>query len=850
MEIEVRSTVGAEEQDPPTEKAAVTNGNGAGLNGAHAGEDDAPDLGARLAAIVEAAKDRAGAAFTREAIALHIQVRVEDPGLWMDHRAALKKANPAVNLLELDRLTKPAPAKKVAASGSAIEVVNGDAPFALDDDGSGCPYRYAGDRLVYTYKTKEGEAAQTTLTNFRARIVTDIVEDDGAVDGDQAPDRFFELVCEQHGRMDRVRVPAQDFGGMEWVIRYLGATHIVYPGAGRKDRARAAIQTLSAPEKRTIYTHTGWRQIGGKWVFLHADGAIGTVGTVSGIEVKLPRGLRRYSLPPPPSGGELREAVRRSLGFLSIAAPGQTWPVYATALAAPLGEVIQMDFMNWTEGPSGARKTTAKVLLMNHYGDFSEERHLPCGFGDTANSIEMTLYAGKNVLLEINDFAPQEDPRAAGTQDQLAIRLARSVGNNQGRNRLTRDCRQMGERPPRGLPGVSSELPFPGSQSGEARVFNVRWESVDLEQLTRAQDQDRPYYALAMSGFLQWLAGRMDELKSALPAQVREEARRIASDGIAHGRLASTGAKLILSVRTFLQFAQEAGAVTEEMCAAHADAARSAILSCIEGTDERAAEKCPDALFFDYVRAALLRGSAFVRDFDTGEAPGDDWRRYGWEEASQEYGTKRPRPGAVEIGWLKDGELHLVPQTAYKLAAEAARAVGKSFPANSTGALAAALDRAGKLQKTGGEEQRGDGKTQRRLTWKATVPGVGRVPVWVVNVPDVFPQHDDEELPVTGRTKEAPPEPCPADDNVIFDDAEPAANGNGSYANGNGHTQEIAGGLPRYKTRPPRGPIPTDARPDDVCGDCYRSAWRIDGPDRVCQSCSPVSVSAKGATNA
>jgi hypothetical protein len=41
---------------------------------------------------------------------------------------------------------------------------------------------------------------------------------------------------------------------------------------------------------RHVFAHTGWRRIGGEWVYLHAGGPIGSLGPIPEIEVSLGEG--------------------------------------------------------------------------------------------------------------------------------------------------------------------------------------------------------------------------------------------------------------------------------------------------------------------------------------------------------------------------------------------------------------------------------------------------------------------------------------------------------------------------------------------------------------------------------
>ena len=90
---------------------------------------------------------------------------------------------------------------------------------------------------------------------------------------------------------------------MDWPIEHMGSAAITYPN--QREYARTAIQSFSiTAEERCIYTHTGWRNVDGQWLFLHAGGAIGAAGqcrtskcdsrvAVSRYELRLPLAPRR-----------------------------------------------------------------------------------------------------------------------------------------------------------------------------------------------------------------------------------------------------------------------------------------------------------------------------------------------------------------------------------------------------------------------------------------------------------------------------------------------------------------------------------------------------------------------------
>ena len=132
---------------------------------------------------------------------------------------------------------------------------------------------------------------------IRTRVVSRTLQwnycwrDDGAGEV-----REYQVNAQMHSGepLPTVTVPASSFNSMRWVPDAFGARARIKVGMTNQQHTAAAIQNLSRPVQRRIYTHTGWRQINGRWHFLHGAGAIAASGYVSGIEVDLGQGLINY----------------------------------------------------------------------------------------------------------------------------------------------------------------------------------------------------------------------------------------------------------------------------------------------------------------------------------------------------------------------------------------------------------------------------------------------------------------------------------------------------------------------------------------------------------------------------
>jgi hypothetical protein len=233
-----------------------------------------------------------------------------------------------------------------------------------------CPYVESDRGLFWRKATRDGTVS-IHLTNFTAKIVSDIVRDDGA-----EKIREYELEATLQGRASRFLVRATQFAAMNWAAEHLGAQAMVYPGQALKDHARAAIQSLSENiTQRRIFAHTGWRRNHhGEWYFFHGGGVLGGNGHVPNMEVALPNGLERLTLPDAPLGDGVHIAVRASLNLLDVATDEVSVPIVSAIWRAPLGA---HDMSEHLSGPTGSGKTELAALAQQHYGQGFDARYLP-----------------------------------------------------------------------------------------------------------------------------------------------------------------------------------------------------------------------------------------------------------------------------------------------------------------------------------------------------------------------------------------------------------------------------------------------------------------------------------------
>ncbi len=550
------------------------------------------------------------------------------------------KAFPELGARDYERLLQEA-----RQAGRHEGLHNGDRYLLAD--GCHCAVKYTN-----------GEPYTEPLCNFTAEILEDVAKDDGA----GTPTRAFSV----HGQLsDGMPLPtgtvdAGKFAALNWVNELWGIRAVIRAGRDTKDRLREAIQLHSKNAKsRYIYTHTGWREIGGKHVYLTGAGAVGD----DGVTVELDRELSRYRLPSKPEA--VADAMRASLRFLDLAPYTITIPLWASAFLAPLAEIVYPGFMLWLYGKSGTLKSTLAALALCHYGEFTDKTLF--GWSDTVNRLEMNCFLLKDAPIIIDDFAPQSDPFKAREMERNAAQIVRNVGNQAGRGRMRRDLSMAATYRPRGLV-ISTGEQVPDGESVSARLFTLELHpgDVNMERLSAAQ-VEAWRYPHALSGYLLWLAGQWPALAENLPADQREmrDRARVKLSGI-HLRLPEALSQLYMGLDLGLKYAVEVGALSDAERVAWLGRGWEALRSGAEAQAARVEKERPTMRFLEVLTGLLAQGKVHL-EHKGGKA------KIGGGTANDEL-----------LGWYDEERLYLLFDAAYNRVARFLRDEGAALSVKQT----------------------------------------------------------------------------------------------------------------------------------------------------------------------
>jgi hypothetical protein len=531
----------------------------------------------------------------------------------------------------------------------------------------GC-YRIEKGRFIWNKLTRKGDIA-VTLTNFVAWISKELTLDNG-VDSH----RQFEIqgVLSDGRPLPAIRVTAASFQQMNWVVPKWGPQAIVAAGNAAKDRLREALQlysVLRGIENRLLFSHTGWREVSGKWIFLNAD------CTEGGVE--LPTGLDLYRLPH--ICADVSTACRASLDFLQVAPFSITVPLLAVQYLAPLSEFLHPAFTLWIFGQSGTFKTTLAALALSHYGTF-DTRNVPASWESTSNMLERLAFQAKDVPLIIDDFYPQTTKGEQRVLEEKIAHLVRSQGNLAARGRMKPDTSLRTSYPPRGIIiGTGEQLPNIGV-SGLARLFQIEINSgmVDVKVLSKCQKQ-ADLYPGAMRAYIDYLTPQIPAIKETLQDRFLELRSKLLENDM-HYKVPEVVTWLVIGFECAVNFWKSVGAMNEIEAKDLLNMGCAALQGLGEAQAHTIQDQDPCDRFIETIATLLADHRIHFADRNTGDAP-ENAEACGWVLLNDNSDAIKYQVANQSelVGWVEEDAIYLIPEAAYRAVIKFCRDQGEPF---------------------------------------------------------------------------------------------------------------------------------------------------------------------------
>ncbi|HLN01220.1 MAG TPA: DUF927 domain-containing protein [Bryobacteraceae bacterium] len=597
-----------------------------------------------------------------------------DPTRWDGDEGRYRKEITQAAITKAEELIKqacPPPGKKHKQKKQ--EQASGDnaaaGPVQIYSFGDGKTYQRGGE-----------DGSGLILAHFAAKIVETVVVDDGA----EQKLHFRMHVELPSGELKTFQLSAEEFDRMNWVLPKLGHEGITSNERNTSATLKHAILSLSKDARtRTVYGHTGWRDIDGDLVFLHQGGAVG--GT--DIETDLrDEALDRYDLSR--GRGDLKDAARHSVSLLSVADPAVTYSLFGAIFRAPLCHFLPCTVMLHFEGDSGSLKSSVVAAALAHYGLFRTKTDLPARWEHTENILEKTSFYAKDVVLAIDDLYPAKGYAREKIEGAFA-RVLGAVGDSMGRRRMTNDLRTKREYHPRGVVISTGEYTPDLATSREARLLRIPVDkAISKELLADFQDeQGLSSLPVALVEYLNYI--RSDP--SAIGRHVNERFAALrkklnsSEQALPHLRMAENLAHILLGVEFGMEFMVRAGVLTESQAQEKCDEGLTVLTDLIRGHASALVEHRPVTLFFNTLRQGLDAGTCYIVEKESG---------------AMVIGGNPNNSATAMIGWYErkaggGGSLYLIPDASFNFVSKQLRASG-GFPVTKS-ALTQALDHDGLL---------------------------------------------------------------------------------------------------------------------------------------------------------
>ncbi len=421
------------------------------------------------------------------------------------------------------------------------------------------PYEVDGNKLFKTVASGQS-TKKILLCNFLPYLTAEKIYDNGA-----EQNRYFEVeaIAETGEILPKVLLSVSQFEGMNWITENWGSRCNIEAGRSTKEQIRHAIQTTAERiTPQIIYTHSGWRKIGGELKFL-------LKGMDNSCEI-FDETLQNYFFP-----CEIKpEKICSSFELLNseLAPKNILFPMLAFQFLAPLTHLLNLaDITPKTVlslvGRTGSKKSSLTAIFLSHFGNFTLST-LPLTFRDTGNSIVERLFFTKDLPTVIDDFHPTSSGYEEASMLKTFQLIMRAFGDNTGRASLNQNREIRPAKTPRGVGIITAEESPKISESGLARCLEIEIspQDVDMNLLSEWQEKARNSdLGMSMKSYVFWLENQLDseekinnfaeEIKI-LFELFREDLRNklLQSGTKFHDRIPDSCAFLLVGFEYFLQF--------------------------------------------------------------------------------------------------------------------------------------------------------------------------------------------------------------------------------------------------------------------------------------------------------
>lgn len=519
------------------------------------------------------------------------------------------------------------------------------------------------------YVKGQAEPNLKLLCNFVPFIDTQIFVDNGQ---EKTSRLKISGIAETGEILPSVEVSGDEFASLTWITKRWSFDCNLSPGAATRDNVRFAIQSTSKfADSVSVYSVTGWKQIGDNYYFLMP----GDEKTI----VELPPKMSGYKMTRSFTEEDIGTAF--SLFESKLANEEIIYPLFSFVFLSPLTSFLrevgcEPKTVLMLIGKTGSKKSTLAALMLSFFGSFTSST-LPLSFKDTAKSILYHSFSLKDVLTCIDDFHP------TGRGDvfnmtQTAQTIFRSYGDRVGRGRLNISSEPMETRYPQGNAIVTAEFPPDVGESGTARYFAVEMNTDSLDDNLLSAYQSKAEDGVlnsCMYAFTEWIRSEYlsdDNLKEEWLKSLRERCngyrsemiKRLRTSGIkCHARIPEDVAVIKIGFEMFLQFMKSHQVIDDDLSELYLLEFDDVMFGIASRQCRSVEEDKPTHVFVCKMNSLLESGRFYLSPRAMGVVTGDA-KCLGYLDEDNYYFYRTQSHQAVKKLCDEQGEMFSIPEKA------------------------------------------------------------------------------------------------------------------------------------------------------------------------------------------
>ena len=471
---------------------------------------------------------------------------------------------------------------------------------------------------------------------YGAEAICDFVPEPRAVitrdDGATTATEYVIAGTAWDGRtLPEARVQAEEMDAMRWPGKAWAFAGNVRPKRNAREYVRDAIMRAGQriASARTIYGHTGMREIGGRPCYLYNGGAIGA----EGVSVELVNNLQYYDLTAP-EGVTAREGAEALMRLYNTMPLHIIAPLLAQAYLAPVYSAMERlqnppSYVVYVVGRSGSYKSTLVGYIESMFGHFYVRRHTAT-FQDTAAGVRDRAFLAKDALFVVDDYNPETSAGRRAAMDALAQAIITTIADGAGRSGLTAQHQQAASKPARCTCIMTGEQLPTLNQGRMLRLYvievapgEIAGQASELEPFRRDSAAGR--YRAAMRSYIEGLLARHEGLGRELARRMDEARAIIARDEDMpreYARMQDACEHLLCGCGLFVDDMIRLGAVEADMREAMMGSMWAALRENLMAQGEEIKANDPVRIYIEALRALIRMGTVRIAEIDPTKGAG------------------------------------------------------------------------------------------------------------------------------------------------------------------------------------------------------------------------------------